>query len=304
VTLDAVVVGAGAIGSFLAVELHDAGRDVVLCSRSKIGPMQMDEPSGSRLVDVPVATQPSQLSEAQTVFVATKAQDTESARPWVESAVGAGSTVVFAQNGIDHAERLPGLPSGVNLLPAIVIIAAERVAPGHVQHRLGNRLVLPDVAAAHEVVGLFAGSGIDVRVEPDFLTENWRKLVANCAANPITALTLRRFEVLHLPEVRDLALSIVNEVIMVGRACGADLGDDDITSTLARWDAQPLDGGTSMLFDRLAKRSLEHEYLLGPVVRHGRERSVPTPVTEVILTLLRAAGPVPGPVRPGQPGSR
>jgi 2-dehydropantoate 2-reductase len=96
----------------------------------------------------------------------------------------------------------------------------------------------------------------------------------------------------------------VNEVIEVGRACGASLGDEDIRSTLARWDAQPLDGGTSMLFDRLARRSLEHEYLLGPVVRHGRECGVSTPVTDVILTLLRAAGPIPRHDRPGQHDSR
>ncbi len=50
--------------------------------------------------------------------------------------------------------------------------------------------------------------------------------------------------------------------------------------------------GSSMLYDRLAGRSTEHEALTGAVVRHGRRYGIPTPLNSAILALLRgASGP-------------
>ena len=45
-----------------------------------------------------------------------------------------------------------------------------------------------------------------------------------------------------------------------------------------------------MLFDRLRGRALESEFITGAVVEAGRRAGVPTPLNEVMLTLLRAAG--------------
>ena len=46
--------------------------------------------------------------------------------------------------------------------------------------------------------------------------------------------------------------------------------------------------GSSMLYDRLAKRSMEHDALTGAVVRAGAELGVPTPFNAAILALLSA----------------
>ena len=53
----------------------------------------------------------------------------------------------------------------------------------------------------------------------------------------------------------------------------------------------PAGFGTSMLYDRLAGRPLEHEYLTGAVVGAGARRGVPTPLNRTVLTLLRAIVP-------------
>ncbi|HMC79296.1 MAG TPA: ketopantoate reductase C-terminal domain-containing protein, partial [Acidimicrobiia bacterium] len=45
---------------------------------------------------------------------------------------------------------------------------------------------------------------------------------------------------------------------------------------------------SSMLQDRAAGRTLEHEGLLGPVVALGRRHGVPTPLTRAVLALLDA----------------
>ena len=43
-----------------------------------------------------------------------------------------------------------------------------------------------------------------------------------------------------------------------------------------------------MLYDRLAGRSLEHEYLTGAVVAAGERHDVPTPLNAAMLALLRS----------------
>jgi 2-dehydropantoate 2-reductase len=290
--LDAVIVGAGGIGILLAVRLHEAGRSVALCSRAPLPAITIADAAGERAVPIPVVTRPAALSSAPVVLLATKAQDTGAARPWIEAASSPGTVLVLAQNGVDHVERFSRPPEGVQVLPSVVGMSSERLAPGRIRHHSGKELLLPATDAGSIVVDLFSGSGVEASLAPDFHTASWRKLVANCAANPITALTLRRFEVFRLPAIRELAVRVVCEAIEVGRACGADLGAEDVGRVAARWDAQPSDGITSMLADRLAGRPLEHEYLLGPVVSHGRARGIPTPATELLWTLIAAAGPV------------
>jgi 2-dehydropantoate 2-reductase len=123
---------------------------------------------------------------------------------------------------------------------------------------------------------------------PDFLTTSWRKLLANVAANPITALTMRRIGVLREPAVNELAQKLLAEAVVVGQSAGAKLTPEDARSVL---DAQcRLDegAGTSMLYDRLAGQPLEHEYITGAVVRTADRQGVGAPLNRAILALLRA----------------
>ena len=46
--------------------------------------------------------------------------------------------------------------------------------------------------------------------------------------------------------------------------------------------------GTSMYFDRLAGRSLEHEALTGAIVLAGERHGIATPLNRALLALLRA----------------
>jgi 2-dehydropantoate 2-reductase len=47
-----------------------------------------------------------------------------------------------------------------------------------------------------------------------------------------------------------------------------------------------------MLYDRLAGRALEHEYLTGAIVQMAEHYGVPVPRNRMILTLLRALRPM------------
>ncbi|HYY84237.1 MAG TPA: 2-dehydropantoate 2-reductase N-terminal domain-containing protein, partial [Beijerinckiaceae bacterium] len=105
------------------------------------------------------------------------------------------------QNGIDHAQRLAGTVPPSAVLPTVVNCGAERVAPGHVVHHQASRLIAPQGEAARRLRDLFAGTDVEVVETTDFLSDAWRKLLANVAVNPLTALTMRRIGALAAPDL-------------------------------------------------------------------------------------------------------
>lgn len=283
------VIGAGGIGCLVAAHLIEAGHDVTVCARTAFDRLTVETPDGSRTLAVRVAVDPAAVAPAEWVLLATKAHQTEGAAPWLARLAGPGGVVVVLQNGIGRADAVAPLAGGAEVLPVLVHTYAEAVAPGHVRHPKGEELMVPAGPAGDRFAALLAGSGLRVIVEPDFLTANWRKLLGNLAASPITALSGRRGAIMHDPDVLELAAAIMREGVAVAQAEGARLGAHDIEEKLDVFRAFPPEAGTSMLFDRLAGKRLEHEAITGAVVAAGARRGVPTPLNGALLTLLRAA---------------
>ena len=284
-----VVIGAGAVGTYVAWNLQRAGQDVTVCTRSAVASLSVR--SGDSAADsVPVqsVTEPSTLQRQDWVLVATKAQDTASIGPWLDAAAGPGTIIALLQNGIDHASRLGPLAAGRTVLPALVHINVQPLQPGQVWHRTGREIAVPAGRDGERMARLFAGTEIAIRQEADFAAAAWRKLVHNGAHNPVLALTGRRADVFADPDVRELARRLISEAATVAAARGVILTEEDTEKIVAALGELPPDAGNSMLFDRLRGRTLESEFITGAIVRAGREAGVPTPLHEAVLTLLRA----------------
>ncbi len=315
------MIGAGGIGAVIAAAAADSGHDVTVCVRTPIeslilerSPTVGDQPNqpnqphppnppeppaapeaGARLaitIGATIASRPSQLSPgpADVVWLTTKAGDSAAASSWFGALCGPTTVVAVAQNGLDHHARIaPLLPPGstAQLVPALAYMAAERLSPGRVRHLAGDRLVVPD-----EVVPVLAqsvaGGGLVVRGTADIHSAAWQKLLSNVVANPITALTLQRIPVMKQPGMADVARLILEEAIAVGRADGAILDDRLVESVISGTGRYGDETGSSMLYDRMDGRPLEHRYLTGEVVRRGHLYGVAVPVNTTILALLDA----------------
>jgi 2-dehydropantoate 2-reductase len=194
--------------------------------------------------------------------------------------------VAAAQNGLDQDSRLAAFAPSEWVVPALTYIAAERLEPGRVVHLGGDRVVVP--AGESEKLLSQTTAGLAVRGAQDMRTASWRKLLGNLVANPITALTLRRIGVMEEPGIEELARGLLLEAVQVGRAEGARLGDQDVAAVLAGTGQYGNRTGSSMLYDRLAGRPLEHQYLTGEVVRRAETHGIPVPLNAAILALLDA----------------
>jgi 2-dehydropantoate 2-reductase len=282
------VIGGGAIGGYVAARLAQAGRDVTLCVRTPIAQLIIDSQSERTIARPKISADPGNQSPAEWVFVATKAHDTASAAPWIKRLCTAASTLVITQNGIDHEARVRKYAGKASILPSVVYIGAECLAPGHILHHGGGKLVVPRAEAAKRLSATFQNSGIVIEETDDFTTAVWTKFLANVFGNPLTALTMRRLEVLREPAIQELARGLLEEAVTVGRACGARLASDQVEKTLLEVSNYPAEGGTSMLYDRLAGRSMEHDYMTGAVVRAAKQHGIDAPLNKAVLALLSA----------------
>lgn len=293
--VDVAVVGPGSVGSFFAAQLTAAGVDTLACARRPFARYLIE--STVAPVDAPahVITDPRSVeAPVPWVLLTVKAHQTEAARPWLDRLCGDGTRLVVVQNGVEQAERGRSVAGPATVLPAVVYCATELLAPGHVRHHVSSSLHVPADADADRLVDLFAATVCRVHPTDRWSTAAWQKLGMNVAVNGITALTTRRLDVLGEAGIADVVRGVLTECWTVARAEGAELGPDDVSAAVEGLlaHANPA-GGTSMLYDRLAGRPLEHDALYGAVVRAGRRHGIPTPMHETFAALLGAAGVAP-----------
>ena len=167
----------------------------------------------------------------------------------------------------------------------------QLVAPGHVRHTTGSRLVLADGRAGRTVAGVFAGSAVEVELTDDFTTAAWRKLGVNVAVNGITALTDRTTDVFGRPDVARLGRDLLRECWRIARLDGAALDQDAADVTAAGLAARPIGAGTSMLYDRRAGVPTEHDAIYGALIRAAERLGTDAPLARAIDTLLAAGEP-------------
>lgn len=290
------VIGAGSIGGYVAWQLERAGQSLSLCVRRPFERLVVEDAAGEHPVAARVESDPRGLPAAEWVLLATKAHQTSGAADWLAAACGPETrAVVVLQNGVEHVERVAPLVGATPILPAIVSIGAEVLAPGRIRHHAYSGIEVPDGDLGRAFAALFAGSAIDVVCSADFPAALWRKLISNVTASPLTALTGRRIEVMADPAVHELAVGLATECIAVARAEGVDLPLEaarGFVEGIARNAAEWPPFGSSMLYDRIAGRETEHEALIGAVVRIGARHGIGTPLNAAMLALLRAAAPL------------
>ena len=292
------VIGPGAIGSTVAALLHAAGRPVLLCGRTPRDGVEV-RPDGSEPIRVPgpVHTDPATVDgPLDVVFLAVKDTQNAQAAAWLDRLCDANTVVCALQNGVEQVERVSEVgphTDGAHVVPAAVWISAETQSGGWVRMRSEARLVLPDTPAAATVAAAVDGTAITVERDPDFPSAAWRKLLVNAVVG-FMVLTGRRAGMFRRDDVAALARRYLAECLAVVRADGAELGDDVVDEIVGMLAAAPEDLTTSMLTDRHAGRPLEWDVRNGVIARKAAAYGLPTPISDVVVPLLAAAGDGPG----------
>jgi 2-dehydropantoate 2-reductase len=289
------LVGPGAVGTTVAALLHQAGHPVLVCGRTPRQSIEL-RPDGEKPIVVPgpVLTDPDAVcGPVDIVLLAVKATQNDAAGGWLNRLCDEHTIVAVLQNGVEQVEQVRShCPSSV-VLPGIVWYSAETRPEGWVRLRGEASLVLPGGPAAQTVATLLRGAGCRVDCDPDIVTAAWHKLLVNALAG-FMALSGRRSGMFRRDDVAALSRRYAAECLAVARAEGARLGDgvvDELTDLFRR---APEDMGTSILTDREQHRPMEWDTRNGVIVRKGRAHGLETPISDVLVPLLAAAGDGPG----------
>lgn len=291
------LIGAGGVGLVLAAVLARAGWSVVVCgARSPFAKLHVNEAGRSTAHTLTHARTPADLGGCTVAIVAVKAHQTADVADWIAAFNQQGARILVAQNGLEHSERIAAYAPDVLALPAIVYFNAERSAPGcAVLRRIGQTdLCLPEDARVQDVVLALQKGGLRVNTAADMTTVVWTKLLANSAANPLTALCGRQTGALRDAGLAVGARQIMAEVVRVGQAEGAALTARHVEESMAWLQSVPPDSTTSMLQDRQAGRSLEYDAITGAIVRAAGRHGLDVPLNRLVLGLLSAIRPAQG----------
>jgi 2-dehydropantoate 2-reductase len=283
------IIGPGAIGGAVAAWLaQDPDNAVTVCARTPFQQLQVDTPQRVLTASPRVLVAPEDANPADWVLVATKAYDTPGAVSWLQRLVAPGTRVAVLQNGVEHIERFAPYIAVEALVPVVVDLPADRLAPGHLRQRSDGKLTVLSDANGYDFARLFLATGLAVFTVSDFRSVMWRKLALNCAG-AVSALTLKPAGIAVSEGIGDIMRALVHECIAVGRAEGAVLDDALVEEIIAGYRNGPPGAINSLHADRLAGRPIEIDARNGAVVRIGRRHDVATPVNRMIVALLEAA---------------
>jgi 2-dehydropantoate 2-reductase len=284
-----LLVGPGAIGATLAAWLcQDDRHQVTVAARTAFDSIESTTPSGVIRARPRVITDAAQGQPVDWILVATKTYDSEAAASWFPKATNARTRLAVIQNGVEHVERFEKHFDRARIVPVMIDLPAERLSPGRTVQHGPAHLVVPAGTNGAAFLALFAHANFDAKQTDDFTTAVWKKLCLN-SAGAVPAVLAKPNGIVHHDGIARLMRDIVRECVLVGRAQGATLDDGIPDEIVERIRRAPRDSGNSIYADRLAGRPMEYDARNGVIVRLGRKHGIPTPMNELMVSLLEAA---------------
>ena len=283
-------IGAGAIGGAMAAALGDAGHEVRLCVRTPFPRLSRSLGEVTRHYAHPVVTDPQRAAPVDWVLLCTKAHQIAEAAPWLHALIGPATRVAVMQNGVDQVQRVAEFVPAERVVPCIILLPSRLQAAGAVVQSRPGVVQVPDTAAGCELARLFAGQDV-VRIEPtaDYVSAVWHKLVLNAVGGAICSLALKPLSGVAAPQVRQLAIGLIEEVAAVGRAEGAQLPADLAARTIEYFQGPIGEHWTSMAQDRRDGRRMEWDARNAVVGRIARRHGIATPLNDALTQLLALA---------------
>jgi len=294
------VVGAGAVGCYFGGMLARSGVPVTLIGRPSH--MQAIARDGLLLdglrvhqrIPVAASTGMQAISGASVILFCVKTVDTETAARALQPFLSDRAAILSFQNGVDNVDRIYSA-TGLRAIPAAVYVAAAMTAPGCVTHTgrgdllLGYRAGWPHEPDLAPLAALFERAEIPCRISAAIEIELWTKMAMNCAYNAISALTRSQYGPMsRFGPVRLVMQRAVSETVAVARADGVSLSEPALVEAAFRLGEEQMSGATSSTAQDIARgRLTEIDSLNGYVVRRGAALGVATPVSEILVTLVK-----------------
>ena len=318
------IVGAGAIGGWMAVKLAQCGcelnvlaRGATLAALRERG-LRLQEGGATTTVPVRASDDPAQLGAQDLVIAAVKAPAMADVAAKVGALLGPSTSVLTAMNGVpwwffegfggryagtrlaavDHDGSIAAAIPAAHIVGCVVHAACSSLGPAEAKHTFGSRLIIGEPSGVktgrvQQLHALLQRAGFESVLSEQIQKDIWYKLWGNMTVNPVSALTGATTDLIMAD---DLVRGFVSSVMLEAREIGARIGipieqrpEDrhQVTMKLGAFK-------TSMLQDVEAGRPVELDALVTVVKELGALTAVATPFTDALLGLARLQARVRG----------
>ena len=303
------IIGAGAIGGWVAARLAQAGNKVAVLARGetlralKRG-IAIRERGETELARVQAFSDPAQLDVQDLLVIAVKAPALAEVAQSVAPMIGPETLVLPMLNGVpwwflgdeplesvDADGRIAASLPYDQLIGCVVHAACRRTAPEEIEVAHADKLIIgePGGGNSERVARLFAlldHAGLRPDVTNNVRRAIWYKLWGNMTMNPLSALTLSTADRILADEgLKPFILACMAEAAEIGAAidCPISESGQDRMGVTARLGAFK----TSMLQDVEAGRPIELEALIGAPREIGRRLGIATPNIDLLYSMTR-----------------
>ncbi len=296
------VVGSGAVGGFYGVRLAAAGTPVQFLLRHEAefvrgAGLRLTSPDGDILLPhVDVAASWDELRPCDVLVVAVKSTSNsavhDSLLTHADRILGAGGTVLLAQNGIGAEAGYARASGDREVLGGLAFLCSQRRGPGWIDHLDYGSLTIaahtrdeapggitPNMVA---VADDLRAAGLEAILDEDLVLARWRKLLWNIPFNSLSViLDATTDQLMADPDTVELVRSLMHEVVAAAAAEGRRLPPGVVEQLLAATRAmRPY--ATSMKLDADAGRPLEVDSILAEPLRRAERAGCPMPGVDVL----------------------
>lgn len=309
-----LIVGAGAVGGYLAATLGDAGRDVTLLLRPAraagyAGALTVRAEGQERRVTLPAVTRATVTPTHDLVILACKAWDLDDAMADVAAARGPGGAVLPLLNGLAQIAALNGRFGAEAVLGGTARIQARVAADGAIERLNDWRSITfggqeggasARVAAIHAALDV---PGVIAIASPDVMGAMWEKFVHLATAAAATCLMRASIgEIVRADSGAAFLAALLETAAHVATAHGHPPSAAFMDSYRAVFSDPASAYVTSMARDLERGARTEAEHILGHMVRLAEEAGIEPGAFRLARLHMaaydqrRAAGRLPPPV--------
>ena len=295
------VFGTGGVGGYFGGRLAEAGEDVIFIARGdhlraiKENGLKVDSRDGDFVIYPAAATDTvSDVGAVDLVIVGVKAWQVPEAARAMKPLVGANTTVLPLQNGVEAVQQLVDTLGSESVIGGLCRIVCFVVEPGHIRHAGATPSIIIGELDNRQsrriatVEQLFKRAGVEITIAADIQVALWTKFLFIASFSGMGAIANAPAVVLRTdPQLRTQMQSAMQEIYALAHARGINLPKDSIDKVMAFIDAFPEDATSSMQRDIAAGKPSELEAQNGAVVRMAQEAGLEVPTHALIYHTLR-----------------
>jgi len=298
------IIGAGPVGSILAVYLRRAGHDVhlveidpaLVTAMTKDGlTLQGPETLHADMPNVTTSISALQDKNLDYVFISIKTIDLGKITTQLKGFDPKVTCLINLQNGIDPEEVVAEIYPRDRVFRSVCHYAGMIPAPGkvkltffHPPNYVGE--ISPEgLKTAQDIAALMTNAGLTTNHTSEIKKKAWHKSILNSMIMPVSVVTrLTMGKIMSCPETRRTVSLAGKEAIDVAAAEG-HVYELDFHEKCLQYLSSAGEHKTSMLMDFLAGKPLEIDFLNQKIQEYAEKHGIPCPYNEVLVALVKGA---------------